>query len=122
LLWAIFLLVLVAPAFYFSELLAAAVAKSPSPKSAASVDHGQVLWKQYCEVCHGADGRGDGQLTASLPKRPKDLTRIALPPVFPDGILAYRIANGGEVMPAWKTALSSQDTWDLVYFIRSKAR
>jgi len=73
-------------------------------------------------VCHGPQGRGDGLATAALPRRPKDLTRIARSPVFPDGVLAYRIANGGEVMPAWKAALSEQEIWDLVNFIRAQHR
>ena len=121
-LWGGVILALSALALYYSELLVAAIATSPVPRTAASVEHGQVLWKQYCEVCHGADGRGDGPLAASLPRRPKDLTKIALPPIFPDGIVAYRIANGGGVMPAWKSVLNTQDIWDLVNFIRSKGQ
>ena len=80
------------------------------------------MWKQDCEACHGAQGRGDGPVTASLSQRPQDLTKIAKPPIFPDGVLAYRIANGGEVMPAWKSVLSPEETWDIVNFIRAQAR
>ncbi len=36
--------------------------------------------------------------------------------------LAYRIANGGEVMPAWKGVLSADEIWDLVNFIRAQRR
>jgi mono/diheme cytochrome c family protein len=55
-------------------------------------------------------------------KRPEDLTSIAPPPYFPDGVVAYRIANGGEVMPAWKGVLRGDDIWDLINFIRSLSR
>lgn len=41
------------------------------------------------------------------------------PPIFPDGIVAYRIANGVKMMPAFRTTLSENDTWDLINFIRS---
>jgi mono/diheme cytochrome c family protein len=85
----------------------------------ASISRGRDLWQQDCAVCHGADGRGNGPAAAQLRRQPKDLSRIASPPVFPDGILAYRIANGGEVMPAWKSVLSPQQIWDLVDYIRS---
>ena len=61
-------------------------------------------------------------MSASLRKRPKDLTRIATPPVFPDGVVAYRIANGGDVMPAWKSVLSPEEIWDLVNYIRAQRR
>ena len=107
---------------YYLDLLTAAVAPNPIPRSLQSINHGRQLFHQYCEACHGAEGRGDGPAAASLPKRPKDLTRIAAPPYFPDGVVAYRIANGGEGMPAWKTVLGADDIWDLINFIRSQHR
>jgi mono/diheme cytochrome c family protein len=57
-----------------------------------------------------------------LPKRPEDLTDLWPAPYFPDGVVAYRIANGGEGMPAWRTLLSSEQIWDLLNFIRSLHR
>lgn len=119
---AVAFLLALAGGLYYADLLAAAVAVNPFPHSAQSVARGGSLWKQDCEACHGVAGRGDGPVSASLRKRPKDLTRIESPPIFPDGVLAYRIANGGEVMPAWKGALSGDDIWDLVNFIRAQHR
>lgn len=106
----------------YVDLLKAAIAANPFPHSSESIVRGGLLWKQDCEACHGVAGRGDGAITASLRKHPKDLTKIATPPIFPDGVLAYRIANGGEVMPAWKSVLSGDDIWDLVNFIRAQRR
>jgi len=77
------------------------------------------LFQQYCAACHGAEGRGDGPAAGALSQRPEDLTQIAAPPYFPDGVVAYRIANGGEVMPAWKSVLKADEIWDLINFIRS---
>jgi mono/diheme cytochrome c family protein len=102
------------------DLLQAAVTANPLSGNAQSLERGIALWKANCQACHGAEGRGDGPVTAALRKKPKDLTRIARPPIFPDGVLAYRIANGGEVMPAWKGALAEQDIWDLVNYIRAQ--
>lgn len=31
----------------------------------------------YCAACHGADGRGTGEIAADLTRRPADLTTIA---------------------------------------------
>ena len=109
-------------AIFYSDLLIAAFSSNPFPLSLESVSRGNGLWKKDCEVCHGAQGRGDGPVATSLRKRPKDLTKIATPPIFPDGIVAYRIANGGEVMPAWKSVLTSEEIWDLVNFIRFQRR
>lgn len=109
-------------AVFYRDLLHAAIETNPFGGSPQSISHGKQLFLQDCAVCHGAEGRGDGTATASLPKKPKDLTRIAAPPIFPDGIVAYRIANGGEGMPAWKAVLTPDEIWDLVSYIRSQRR
>jgi mono/diheme cytochrome c family protein len=107
---------------YYFDLLKAALAGNPIPRSPQSIERGRRLFEHHCKACHGPGAVGDGPAVASLPKRPKDLTRIAPPPIFPDGVVAYRIANGGEVMPAWKTVLSAEEIWDLINFIRSLRR
>jgi mono/diheme cytochrome c family protein len=106
----------------YHELLTAAVTPNPTPPSPESINRGRELWRQNCEACHGASGRGDGPISANLQKQPKDLSKIAPSPVFPDGVVAYRIANGGEVMPAWKGVLSTEQIWDLINFIRTLKR
>jgi mono/diheme cytochrome c family protein len=107
---------------YYADLLKAAFESNPIPRTAQSVDRGKQLFQQYCAVCHGPGGQGDGAAAASLAKRPDDLTRIAPPPYFPDGVVAYRIANGAEAMPGWKGTLSAEQIWDLINFIRSLHR
>ena len=106
---------------YYRDLLAAALTANPIAATPESIARGARLFRDNCAVCHGAGGRGDGPAAANLGKRPKDLARIAPPPIFPDGVVAYRIANGGDVMPAWKAVLSERDIWDLLNFIRSLA-
>jgi mono/diheme cytochrome c family protein len=109
-----------AVALFYGDLLAAAVAPNPYAGSVESIARGTVLWSRHCAVCHGPEGRGDGPVAPSLRKKPKDLTRIATPPVFPDGVVAYRIAHGGEAMPAWADALTEQEIWDLVSYVRAQ--
>jgi copper resistance protein D len=104
---------------YYADLLKAAFTLNPIPRSPESIARGREIFQHNCVVCHGIGGRGDGVVAASLPTRPKDLSRLAPPPIFPDGVIAYRIANGVNVMPAWKTVLSEHDIWDLINFIRS---
>jgi mono/diheme cytochrome c family protein len=119
---AIVLLLCTGIGIYYLDLLRAAFASNPIPRSSQSIDRGKQLFQHYCQACHGAEGHGDGPAAASLPQRPEDLTQIALPPYFPDGVVAYRIANGGDVMPAWKSVLSADEIWDLLNFIRSLHR
>ena len=119
---AIAFLVFIFVAVACRELLASSFVSNPIPSSAQSIARGKQLFDQHCQACHGVEGRGDGPAAATLTKRPDDLTRIAPPPLFPDGVVAYRIANGGDMMPAWKTAFSENQIWDLINFIRSKHR
>lgn len=118
-LWAAAILVCVGLGVYYADLLEAAFLFNPVPRTAKSIARGRQLFEQNCAVCHGPEGRGDGVAAAALRERPDDLSRIAPPPIFPDGIVAYRIKNGVRMMPAFKTTLSENDTWDLINFIRS---
>ena len=105
----------------YADLLKAAFARNPVPRSAESVARGRQLFQKQCAVCHGEQGHGDGVAAASLSKQPEDLGDIAGPPIFPDGIVLYRIANGKNTMPAFRGALSERELWDLLNFIRSLA-
>jgi mono/diheme cytochrome c family protein len=104
---------------FYADLLASAFARNPFPRSAESVARGRTLFEQHCAACHGASGHGDGPAAASLATPMDDLSDLAPPPYFPDGVVAYRIANGKNLMPAWKTLLSENEIWDLLNFIRS---
>ena len=106
---------------YYADLLRSAFLRNPIPRSAESIARGRQLFEKNCAVCHGAQGRGDGAAAEALPQRPDDLSRIAPPPIFPDGVVAYRIINGVKMMPAFKSTLSENEIWDLLNFIRSLA-
>src|SRR6056297_2523000 len=45
--------------------------------SPVSSNTGRAIYVDKCAVCHGATGKGDGALAATLDTRPADLTRIA---------------------------------------------
>jgi mono/diheme cytochrome c family protein len=38
---------------------------------------GAALYQRHCASCHGADGRGEGPVAATLRTPPTDLTRLA---------------------------------------------
>lgn len=105
----------------YADLLRSAFVLNPIPRSAESIARGRQIFAQDCAVCHGPEGRGDGVAAAALPQRPEDLSKLAPPPVFPDGVVAYRIRNGVNMMPAFKSALGENEIWDLLNFIRSLA-
>jgi copper transport protein len=93
----------------------AVTAVNPIPTDDASIERGRLIFLANCSGCHGATGAGDGPIAATpLP----DLAAVV--PAMTDGELAYRITNGlaGTQMPGFATALSENDRWDLVNYLR----
>jgi mono/diheme cytochrome c family protein len=74
---------------------------------------GRDLFEQHCELCHGAEGRGDGPLADELKVAPADLSKITQRRggTFPevevreiiDGRRTVR-AHGKSDMPIWGRA------------------
>jgi cytochrome c553 len=56
-----------------------------------------ITWRQQCTNCHGATGKGDGQMGALL--RAPDLTRTEWQSSVTDGDVAAMIRNGKNRMP-----------------------
>jgi mono/diheme cytochrome c family protein/uncharacterized membrane protein len=96
---------------------------NPIPSNAASIAAGKVHYEAKCAACHGESGKGDGPVGLTLNPRPADLTQHAVPGVHTDGQLFGWISNGfpGSVMPAFRQALSDDDRWNVVNFIRTFA-
>jgi mono/diheme cytochrome c family protein len=63
-------------------LLAAGIAnaqttvKKVSAKPTVAID-GKVLFHDYCAVCHGVEGKGNGPAASAMKAAPSDLTQIA---------------------------------------------
>jgi mono/diheme cytochrome c family protein len=47
------------------------------PAKATPADSGAEMFKTYCAVCHGPNGKGTGPAAAALKKQPADLTQLA---------------------------------------------
>ena len=70
---------------------------------------GEVMYKQYCAPCHGADAKGHGPAAGSLKTAPPDLTTLANrhDGKFPYGYLSDVLllgplaVHGSAAMPTW---------------------
>jgi mono/diheme cytochrome c family protein len=89
---------------------------------------GATAYKHMCTFCHGEDGNGGGKAMAYLYPWPRD---------FRKGVFKYRstpsgslpldsdifktISKGikGTAMPAWESALTEDETWAIVEYIKS---
>jgi len=74
---------------------------------------GSEVFKDYCAVCHGTSGTGDGPLAGNMKRRPPDLTVLAIQNggVFPSEQVRKIIdgrdpvpGHGGPDMPVWGSA------------------
>ena len=97
-----------------AALVAQEIKKVPIQSTSAA--SGQAMFKEYCAVCHGTSGKGDGPAANALKKRPADLTQLARKNngAFPDVHVMNFItgedvvaAHGSRDMPVWGALFSS---------------
>lgn len=89
------------------------------PYTAASIAHGQALFRARCASCHGAGGRGDGPAAAGLLQHPADLTAPHTNEHTAGDIFWWITHGVGIVMPGFGTDLPEDDRWDLINFLRA---
>jgi mono/diheme cytochrome c family protein len=98
----------------------AAKRANPIKPTAASVAIGKQHYTTFCAPCHGPEGKGGvtGPVAAKFIP-PPDLTNAEFQRQRTDGFWHNYILAGGAVMPAYAEALSSEEAWHLVNFLRS---
>lgn len=101
-----------------------AAAKQPNPikTSADSVTIGKDRYVTFCAPCHGPEAKGG--VTGPVATKfvpPPDLTNAQLQAGRTDGYWHSYIMAGGAVMPAYAEAMSSDEAWHIVNFLRSVA-
>ncbi len=95
--------------------------ENPIPPTEESLSRGRMIYQQHCEVCHGAQGRGDGPAAASLRPPPADLAYHVYQ--HPDGQFFAWFTRGipGTAMPAFGATLSEEDRWHVLNYINTFA-
>jgi mono/diheme cytochrome c family protein len=99
-------------------------ARVPNPVKATpeSVAIGKERFTTFCSPCHGPEAKGgvSGPVaTKFIP--PPDITNAELQRQRTDGYWHSYIMVGGAVMPAYGEAMSSQEAWHIVNYLRSLA-
>ena len=91
------------------------------PIHSTSASSGKEMFAEYCAVCHGKAGNGDGPAAEALKKRPADLTQLTRKNngAFPDIHVMNFItgddavsAHGSRDMPVWGALFSSMSPND----------
>jgi mono/diheme cytochrome c family protein len=92
------------------------------------VQHGKDVWRRVqCAACHGDGGQGDGPSARTLrddwgfPAPPHDFTSgpLKVGDAPEDLYRAFMTGLDGSPMPSYAGALSPEDAWALVAYVRT---
>lgn len=96
---------------------------NPLRRTEENLEAGRRLFETTCAACHGRSGRGDGPAASGLRPPPGNVADLAKMPMATDGYLFWTIAEGGQPlgtqMPAFGNALSDEQIWQLILFLRA---
>lgn len=91
--------------------------KNPIPLNEITLSEGKGLFINYCMMCHGEQGKGDGTLV----KREK----FPPPPSYsgplkelPEGKMFHSIAYGKGLMGPHASLLSKTERWKIVHYVQ----
>jgi len=88
----------------------------PVPVSVRSLRRGRQVFEQYCIVCHGPAGRGDGTVVPKFVP-PPDLT-METSVQRTDGYLYAVLRQGRGIMPGYGDKIRGADRWHVVNYVR----
>jgi mono/diheme cytochrome c family protein len=93
----------------------------PSPLSADNPrarDRGAFVFRNFCAVCHGPDGAGNGPVAQrGYPPPPSLLAAHAQ--TMKDGQLFHILTYGQNNMPSYASQLSRDDRWNVILYVRA---
>ena len=90
---------------------------NPRPASAEVLQEGAEMYRIVCVMCHGENGAGDGAVAKHF-RRVPDLKTPYIQN-YTDGRLYTVLREGGSDMPRFAEALSVDERWAVVHFVRS---
>jgi mono/diheme cytochrome c family protein len=85
------------------------------------IQNGKVLFLAQCSVCHGENGKGDGEAGFGLSVPPGDFTEASVLGES-NGSLFWKIGNGRPPMPSYQLILVDSEVWAIVAYIRNLQR
>ncbi len=91
---------------------------NPLQGNAAATAEGKKIFNQFCAVCHGDKGKGDGIGGTTLNPKPRN---FSLPKTQDqaDGEFFWKLTEGRPPMASYKNILTATQRWQLVNYIRT---
>jgi mono/diheme cytochrome c family protein len=86
----------------------------------AALRRGQDRYNNFCSMCHGLTGDGDGMIVRRGFQRPPSLHDAGLQePQASAAHVFQTITNGLGAMPSYATMLPPEDRWKIVAYVRA---
>lgn len=98
---------------------------NPFSGDADAIARGEEIFEDKCVECHGPEGAGDGPRSVFLNPKPVDLGDSTMMADHSDGYLFWRVTKGGLMEPfnsgmkAWEMALTEEQRWQVISYIRT---
>jgi mono/diheme cytochrome c family protein len=92
---------------------------NPVKASADSLSRAKKIYGYECSICHGDDGAGGGDLAKNMKSKMPDFRDTSALKGKTDGELFYVIKNGKGEMEGEGQRVKTENTWDLVNYLRS---
>jgi len=81
-------------------------------------ERGAFVFSNFCAVCHGAGGAGNGPVAQrGYPPPPSLLAEHALK--MKDGQIFHVLTYGQNNMPSYASQLSREDRWNVILYLRT---
>ena len=94
------------------------VLRNPFRPNPQDLEAGKELFATFCVPCHGATGKGNGTVIEKGFPNPPDITG----PDYAkreDGYFFHKITFGGAMMSGYGHAISPQERWQIVLYLKS---
>jgi mono/diheme cytochrome c family protein len=100
----------------------AAARENPVKPTPAGNENAKRIYGTDCEVCHGKEGDGKGELAADMKVKMRDWRDAASLEKMTDGEIFYIITKGKGEMTGEADRFKPEQYWQLVNYVRSFAK
>lgn len=97
--------------------LAGTELKIPIPLTPEVLARGKIVYENFCLICHGVTGQGDGPLIPKYPN-PPSFTSKNVKKIRP-GRLYHTITYGVGEMGSYASQIEPKDRWKLVHYLQT---
>jgi len=91
---------------------------NPLEKEQNTIKQGKKLYQQFCTICHGDKGKGDGIASAALNPKPANFISEKFQKQS-DGAIFWKLTEGKSPMASYKESLSTTQRWQVVKYLKS---